>query len=182
MSFADGRRRRQVVPRWRPWWVTARLGLADSREPVRDIPKPDTRTIDQRLADWVQHPDAFHAGDLISTAFGMGCGDRARDVAEAVLRSDARVAAPLRLLAERIVNGEKPLPPAPLELDAGERHVRIHKLKRRLKEWPNDAFAQMDLAREYTILGQRVKAVRPVTTALALAARGTSADFASITK
>jgi tetratricopeptide (TPR) repeat protein len=169
MSFADGRRRRQVVPRWRPWWVTARLGLADARERVRDIPKPDARTIDQRLVDWAQHPDTFHAGDLISTAFGMGCGDRARDVAAAVLKSDARIPGPLRLLAERIVDGEKPLPPAPLELDACERHVRIHKLKTRLQAWPNDALAQMDLAREYTILGQRLKAIRPVTTALALA-------------
>src|SRR6478752_4976866 len=106
MSFADGRRRRQVVPRWRPWWVTARLGLADARETVRDAARPDTRTIDQRLEDWAQNPDVFHAGDLISTAFGMGCGDRARDVAEAVLKSDRRVPEPLRLLAERIVNGE----------------------------------------------------------------------------
>jgi Flp pilus assembly protein TadD len=99
----------------------------------------------------------------------MGCDSRACDVAEAVLKSDARIPGPLRLLAERIVNGEKPLPPTPLEVDVGQRHVRIHKLKRRLRAWPNDALAQMDLAREYTILGQRFKAVRPVTTALALA-------------
>lgn len=169
MSFADGRRRRQVVPRWRPWWVTVRLGLADAREAVREVAKPDTRTIEQRLEDWERHPDAFHAGDLISTAFGMGCGDRVRDVAEAVLSSYNRVPKPLRLLAERIVNGERLLPSAPLELDAGERHARIHKLKTRLRAWPNDALAQMDLAREYTILGQRSRAIRPVTTALALA-------------
>src|SRR5215471_11446466 len=168
MSFADGRRRRQVVPRWRPWWVTARLGLADARESVREIAKPDTRTIDHRLADWAEHPDTFHAGDLISTAFGMGCGDRARDVAEAVLKSQTQLPAPLRLLAERIVNGEKPLPPAPLEIGAIDRRARIHQLKRRLRAWPSDALAQMDLAREYTVLGQRSKAIRPVTTALAI--------------
>ncbi len=136
---------------------------------VREVGRPDTRPIDQRLADWVQHPDAFHAGDLISTAFGMGCGDRARDVAEAVLKSDSHIPRPLRLLAEQIVNGERPLPPAPLEVEAGERHVRIHKLKKRLSAWPSDALAQIDLAREYTILGQRLKAIRPVTMALALA-------------
>jgi Flp pilus assembly protein TadD len=169
MSFADGRRHRQVVPRWRPWWVTSSLGLADARESGRDIPKPDTRTIDERFTDWVQHPDRFHAGDLISTAFGMGHGDRARSVAETVLKSDALISGPLRLLAERIVNGERLLPATPLELDADQRHARIRKLKSRLREWPNDALAQMDLAREYTILGQRLKAVRPVTAALALA-------------
>lgn len=106
MSFADGRRRRQVVPRWRPWGVTVRLGLADTREAVREVAKPDTRTIEQRLEDWARHPDAFRAGDLIGTAFGMGCGERVRDVAEAVLSSDNRVPKPLRILAERIVNGE----------------------------------------------------------------------------
>lgn len=169
MSFADGRRRRQVVPRWRPWWVTARLGLADARETVRDVGSPDTRTIDQRRDDWAAHPDLYHAGDMISTAFGMGCGDRARDVAESVLTSDPRVPKPLRHLAERIVNGEALLPSSPLDLDAGQRHARIQKLKRRLRVWPNDALAQMDLAREYTILGQRSKALRPVTTALSLA-------------
>jgi Flp pilus assembly protein TadD len=72
-------------------------------------------------------------------------------------------------LAERIVNGERPLPPAPLEVNASERRTRIQQLKTRLRAWPNDAIAQIDLAREYTILGQRSKAIRPVTTALALA-------------
>lgn len=170
MSFADGRRRRQVVPRWRPWSITARLGLADAREAVRDVATPDTRTIDRRLEDWHRHPDTFHAGDLIGTAFGMGRADRAREVAEIVLKSGP-IPKPLRLLAERILYGERPLPSEPLELDAGQRHARIHKLKMRLNDWPNDALAQMDLAREYTILGQRSKAVRPVTTALALAPR-----------
>lgn len=169
MSFADGRRRRQVVPRWRPWRVTAHLGLADARDAARNVSIPDTRTIDQRLDDWSRFPDAFHAGDLIGTAFGMGHGERARQAAEAILKCAGAIPLPLRLLAERIVNGESPLPSSPLELDAAQRHARIHKLKTRLRAWPNDALAQVDLAREYTILGQRLKAVRPVTTALALA-------------
>ena len=170
MSFADGRRKRQVVPRWRPWRVTTRLGLADSREGVRVVPSPDTQSVAQRLDDWTRHGDAFHAGDLLGTAFGVGCEDRARHAAEAVLKeSYRRTPAPLRLLAERILNGETPLPSTPLALDAGARHARIHNLKARLRAWPNDALAHIDLAREYTILGQRSRAVRPVITALAQA-------------
>lgn len=169
MSFADGRRRRQVVPRWRPWWVTAHLGLADARDTTREVPRPDTQTVDDRLGDWTRHPDAFHAGDLLGTAFGMGCAERAYGAAEHVLQSDRDIPKPLCVLAERIVRGEKALPPSPLDLDAAARHARVHLLKSRLRIWPTDALAQVDLAREYTILGQRQKAVRPVTTALALA-------------
>src|SRR5438045_3086410 len=102
MSFADGRRRRQVVPRWRPWWVTAKLGLADTGVKSRVICPPDTTTIDRRCHDWQQHRDLPHAADLISTAFGMGLGERAREAAEFVLNVKTHLPRPLVLLSKTI--------------------------------------------------------------------------------
>lgn len=169
MSFADGRRRRQVVPRWRPWWVTARLGLADTSATSRKVGTPDATTIDRRREEWLENRDVRHAADLISTAFGMGLGERARDAAEFVLETETSVPRPLLVLAKTIVNGDAPLPPSPIDIDHAGRYVRIHKLKSRLKNWPHDAIAYIDIAREYTILGQRRMALKPVSVALALA-------------
>ena len=169
MSIADRRKRRQVVPRWRPWWVTARLGLAETGASVRSIGNPNTTTIDRRREEWLENHDLPHAADLISTAFGMGLGERAQDAAEFVLEAKRRLPQPLLLLAKIIVDGDADLPASPVDIDHAGRHVRINSLKGRLKNWPHDAIARIDLAREYATLGQRSKALKPISVALALA-------------
>ena len=110
-----------------------------------------------------------HAADMISTAFGMGLGERARDAAEFILRVGTGVPRPLGRLARRIVHGDPAPPVSPIDVDRLVRHQRIQKLKRRLRDWPHDALARIDLAREYTILGQRSSALGPISTALVLA-------------
>ena len=169
MSIADRRKRRQVIPRWRPWWVTARLGLAETGASVRSIGHPNTTTIDRRREEWLENHDLPHAADLISTAFGMGLGERAQDAAEFVLEAKRSLPQSLLLLAKIIVDGDADLPASPVDIDHVGRHVRINSLKGRLKNWPHDAIARIDLAREYATLGQRSKALKPISVALALA-------------
>ena len=110
-----------------------------------------------------------HAADVVSTAFGMGLGERARDAAEFILRVGTGVPRPLDLLARRVVDGDPSPPVSPIDVDRLVRYRRVQKLKRRLRDWPHDALARIDLAREYTILGQRSNALVPISTALMLA-------------
>ena len=96
-------------------------------------------------------------------------GEEAHDAAEFVLQAKVGVSRPLEAVARRIVEGDASLPISPVDVDHFERYQRVNKLKHRLREWPRDALARVDLAREYTILGKRDKALKPIVTALALA-------------
>ena len=141
------------------------MGSIDSRVP----PTPDTTSLLRRRHEWLEQRDLAHAADLIGTAFGMGLGDQARDAAEFVLEWEAAAPAALVALAGKVVHGDSPLSDAPIDIDHVQRHVRIGKLKRHIRDWPTDAIAYIDLAREYTILGQRPQALRPINIALSLA-------------
>ena len=169
MPVAGDNRPRQVVPRWRPAWVTARLGLTESSRKKAESKLPPTTALERRRREWLENRDIPHAADLLSTAFGMGMGKEAHDAAEFVLQANVGVPRPLAAVARRIVAGDASLPIAPVDVDHLGRYQRINRLKHRLREWPRDALARVDLAREYTILGQRDKALEPIVTALALA-------------
>ena len=169
MSVMGDRRPRQVVPRWRPWRVTARLGLAEPGAKTTGPRTPPTVALERRRREWLENHDVPHAADVVGTAFGMGLGERARDAAEFILGVRTGVPRPLELLALKIVDGDSSPLGSPLDVDRFGRYRRVQRLKRRLRDWPHDALARIDLAREYTILGQRSKACGPIRTALLLA-------------
>ena len=169
MSAASDKRPRQVVPRWRPSGVMARLGLTESSTNRARRELPPTTELQQRRQEWLDNRDVPHAADVISTAFGMGLGESVRDVAEFVLTTKEDVPRPLEMLARGIIEGADPLPVSPIDIDEVGRHGRISRLKRRLRDWPRDVLSRVDLALEYTILGQREKASKHITVALSLA-------------
>lgn len=163
MSFADGRRHRQVVPRWRPWWVTVRLGLATAGIDSRVPPTPDTTSLLRRRHEWLAQRDLAHAADLVGTAFAMGLGDRARDAAEFVLEREAAAPAALVALAEKVVHGDSPLPASPIDIDHVGRHIRISKLRLHIRDWPTDAIAHIDQHASTPSWGRDFRLLGPLT-------------------
>ena len=162
---------RRPIPRWRPWRITARLGLLDSIRGASADPNRDLTDLEKSSLDWRRHRTLAHAGDFLGAAFAEGHGHIARDAAEFVLQQGSSGAGAARALAERVVAGESPGTQIgePPRVAASERGTRISRLRRHLREWPRDTLAWMDIAREYTILGRSDLAAKPIEIALALA-------------
>ena len=98
--FDDPKRR--IVPRWRRWQVTSRLGLfapaKDQRQPVLCNPAE----LDKSEDGWKQNRTLGYAGDFIGAAVATGHIRRARGAAKFVVsQSDAPRA--VKALANRVL-------------------------------------------------------------------------------
>ena len=160
---------RRMVPRWRPWRETARLGLLTPSRSTRTPLAASVSEVDLAEAEWVQNRTIGYAGDFMGIAVSNGCLNRAVEAAEFVMGLP-RVPRALMALAEDILSGDEATLMPPPELPGlDESRSRITSIKAYLKRCPRDALTWMDLARQYFVLGQRKSARRPVEIALALA-------------
>ena len=160
---------RNPIPRWRPWRVSARLGLLESTgtTPSHVLSPRDFKSA--RVA-WQNHRTLAHAADFLGTAFAIGRTADAMAAAEFILSAGGRARAAARLLAERILKGEQGESGSP-ELAAASRDHHIHRIssmRRYLRNWPRDALTWLDLAREYVTIGQAPIASRPIEIAIGL--------------
>lgn len=161
---------RRIVPRWRPWRETARLGLLAPSQSVGPVVAHRSSELEKAELEWRRNKTPGHAGDFMGIAFSSGHWSRALDAAEFVIQLPGAPRAAYGL-ARRIVGGDeeagKVLPPESITEDG--RRKKVKSLKSYLTTWPRDALTWMDLARHYTILGQQRKAKRAVDVASALA-------------
>ena len=160
---------RNVVPRWRTFRAAADLGVLE--ETGRNAPAAPAASMDEILelrAVWQRRRDPLSAAELVDAALVRGAFGLATEAAESLLRAD--VDAPIsRSLASHVLRGEDAGPADPLDLGVEERSKRIAAYRRRLRLVPRDAFLWVDLAREYSALGQNRPAERALKHALALA-------------
>lgn len=159
---------RQTVPRWRPWRISVRLGLADGLPGPSLAPAVAPQDLDKLEQAWELNRTLPFAGDFLGAAVASGVPDRARAVATWVLQNDGASRA-ARDLSALVVHGEQQEPGEPPRLSDVNRPERVRDLRTRLKSWPRDPLSWLDLAREYAALGKLDKARRPVEIALALA-------------
>ena len=161
---------RRIVPRWRRWQVTSRLGLLapakDQRQPVLCNPT----ALDKSEYGWKQNRTLGYAGDFIGAAVATGHIGRALAAAKFVV-GQSDVPRGLKALANRALTwgDSKGELSAPIARSKDDRQLKIRELRGYLGRYPRDALAWMDLAREYTTLGQHRSAKRPVDIALRLA-------------
>ncbi len=162
---------RHVVPRWRSWRLSAQLGMLDPARAETEPQKPEPRHLQRAEWHWRQNPDLPFAGDFLGVACSLAMPDRAVEAAQSVLSAEASPPRVLRKLAERSLSpvSVQTKWQDPPDLKEEERFARIHLLKVGLRDFPRDALAWLDLAREYAVLGQPEAARRPVSIALALA-------------
>lgn len=161
---------RRMVPRWRESQVTAHLGELDAVATRTRPWTPDPRFLTERIESWRRHKSPGFAADLMGAALVLQQEEIAREAAENVLRASEDVPAITRSIAEQLVQMK---PPEAEELEAlpdgKERFRRIHTLREQLRIAPRSPVMWMDLAREYSILGQGPSAEHAVRIAVELA-------------
>lgn len=159
---------RQVIPRWRDFEVTKLTGqLRPLASPVNIKSQPEIY-ITERKSDWEKNHDIPHACDLLSAA--VAAGDHKIIGAIDKFLSAQNNAPRLALtIAKEILNNESTTSlPSPNDTNEKTLSQRIHTLRGRLTSYPRNAIGWTDLARAYTMLGQRDKAVRAIEIARAL--------------
>lgn len=162
---------RRMVPRWRPSWISARLGLVD---PVQHAPSrgpPSLRGLEANLRAWREHRTSAFAADAVSSAFVLNKLDLGREPAEFILKHRKRLPDGAVKVAAAVLGKGQHEPtslPEPPEINPEIRFERIRVLKRRLRNGPRNPIMWTDLAREYTILGQKEPATRAMNAAVSL--------------
>jgi Tfp pilus assembly protein PilF len=154
---------RRLLPRWRESRRT------ESAELATDAPEADfydSTRFEEAKQDWLRERTVAHASELVGAAIVNRHTEEVREAAEQILR-EAPQASNLHRLAQRALRGSEASPP--LEEPPDKSRARAAKLKRRLREDPRNAVALVDLAREYSVLGQSGQAVVVIDRAVALA-------------
>ena len=162
-------RRRQVVPRWWPYRVAASLGELDAVSPIREAgsPRLDPSEIEQLLQDWHHNQNPFHAATLIDAALMSGQLSIAADAADWVLQNGGVSDVSLEL-AREVLTPSQPQFEAISAPAPQKRWKRIAAYRHNLRSSPRDSLLWVDLAREYSALGQIEPARRALRIAMGL--------------
>ena len=160
---------RHVVPRWRPFSVSARLSELDAfrRTPILAA-KPSPEEIHEAIVQWRRHRTPFHAAEVVDIALLLDEPRVGKDAAEFLLREGASDIS-ARVARSLLTPVSLPNPYGTVDPTPADKYRRIAIAKRRLVLAPYDAITWVDIAREYSALGQSRPAMRAITSALALA-------------
>ena len=152
---------RWVIPRWLQYKRIIATGELF-------IPWRPTTIVRSTFAEQFRRfrlePAPLLASDLLGQAIMEGRDAEAKQLAQYLLKQSS-IRPPTRRIAEKTLG----ILPVIDEGPATEIARSIQVLKRRLSESPQDAVSWIDLARLYTIAGQREKAESAIRIALALA-------------
>jgi tetratricopeptide (TPR) repeat protein len=160
---------RRVLPRWRDFKTTLSLGELSSVKSRDEISLDDQNALARLIKDWQENPTIWHAGDFLSSAFVVGDVTDLKEAASFILENREFAPHPLIELSERIVSpqmGE----PIEVAMPLGDEDISqsIHRIRKRLSEEPRNAIQWVELARLYSILGDRDRALRAMSVGAAL--------------
>ncbi|HVF60966.1 MAG TPA: hypothetical protein VNJ70_14260 [Thermoanaerobaculia bacterium] len=125
--------------------------------------------IEELRQDWERHRTVFHAADLVDAAFVAGKPEVALDAAS-FLSHNGVTEISRQLAGQILMPADKSTTIVdPPDIQPSERYQRIAHGKRHLRMYPRDPIRWVDLARDYSILGQNGPAGEALRRALALA-------------
>jgi Flp pilus assembly protein TadD len=166
------RKKRRVLPRWRDRQTSVNLREAEAvnQRLTPRVLELDSLNID--LERFSSEPSTAFAAELVGRAVAIGNAELALPASEYLQRNRDLATPPsvnlaMWALGER-QNIEAFDPARPILDSAFREYQSIAQLKARLKTYPRDALLWLDLARQYTTLGQRGSADRAVLIALGL--------------
>lgn len=163
---------RRLLPRWRPSAATISAGELASTSSIGKEAEPDAH-FEERKLEWDRERSVEVAAELVASGIVLG---RLNEIEPAVrmLADNASDATPSVQAVARRALGEQAAEPTELRLGQGRLdptpiYSRISALRRHTHQHPRDAYAWVDLARLYTILGQTPSAARAIRIGVSLA-------------
>ena len=165
MSAFAGDGNRQLVPRWRPWDLTASLGEGKSARVHRqDLPSFDSEAAKARFRN---RPNVGRATELLASALAFGYEDELITELANFYRSGSRPI--IGELATHVRDRSEPELQGAMRASPESPVQEIVRLKSVLSRHPRNGLRWADLARAYIVLAQTEKAERAIKVALALA-------------
>lgn len=164
MTAQPFRKKRDVIPRWRP---TARVAAAGELGMPGNPGRPQDYEIPgelrERLEAWRRSNDIVAAAELVETAIVEGREQEAERAARSIMREDSGAVPLVKKQAALLLGRLGVGTPA---LQTG---VEIGPLRRHVHRFPEDAFSWADLALAFVIFGKKRAAQRAMAVALQLA-------------
>lgn len=171
---------RHVIPNWRSFDNTAKLGELNGSKTIRldSTFKPD---ISDLLEDWKENKNLGVAGDILGVALvsNQQNDEIVREVSNFVLKKTGGVTPALLNAAKTVNQDYKEEIDFPFEINNIQSfafrgnleilHKKIRWYKQRLSKNPNNAIAWVEISRLYSINGQEIQAERAMKNALFLA-------------
>ena len=172
MSAALKPQERHVIPRWRDARTTGQLGELDpsSEKATRIIEGEEF--FREKIEAWNRERTLGIASDLLGAALVLRKFEEADDAARYVIASGEKASAPMRAIAERILQIEESIPSDEKPPPSEQRPLlfrAIRGAREMLRDDPRNAIAWVELARAYTSLGVDSKAKRAMHMAVTLA-------------
>ena len=171
MSVFNTEGYRNVIPRWRTYEATRRIGELGSLAPPRAHQLVVSDFLQSKVLEWQKFGTVGHASDLVGAGVTLGRERVVADAAKFLLREDVSVTTWARELAKRALTTPEDVSTAlePEVMDKSTLNGHIRTLRELLHAEPNDPITWVDLSRCYACLGLRDQATRAMLVATQLA-------------
>ncbi len=170
MTVEAGSSKRQIVPRWRGFEQTARLGDLD-HEGRRPLSDREVTEMDGLLRDWESSRGISGAAEVAGTALALRQPQRGREAAAYILnRRDQAIETEIEL-AQRVIGGDQQEihDSNPEDVGTDAARAAIHERRRALHADLRNPISWSEIARGYTVLGHKDKAKAAMRIAVLLA-------------
>ena len=175
MSTSVRQTPRRIIPRWRDSSVAANTGELKPLTGPRSVHSVTSEELANRISDWRKHQSLAFATDLVSAGIVLGAEGNG-EVKRAVgyirsLKENAPMSA--TRLATFVARGPQDITQTPIELNDDKSiqtssREQIKELKTRVRNYPRNALAWVDIARHYAMLGASRQSVRSMDIGLAI--------------
>lgn len=171
MNRFNSESKRNIIPRWREFNKTAQLGELSSLNAAQiEIPYDETE-LAFKHNEWITHKTLPYAADLVASSFALGNYDYAKEAAEFILSQNAATEF-AKDIARKVILNEQELGFCTYKNHQYSKKTtqqRVSYIRSLLSSDPRNSIAWADIAREYTILGELIKATKAIEIALNLA-------------
>lgn len=173
------KKNRHIIPNWRSFENTAKLGELNGSEGIEldSTFRPD---ISDLTEDWGESQSIGVAGDILGAALVSNQEDNTivREISKYILLNRALAPNALVKAAENVLKPRNSAIELTIDINSPdifddksnliEIHIRINLLRRKLHDNPINPINWVEIARYYSILGQEKKAERAIKNALYL--------------